>query len=35
MSRARLGPDTYDAAWAAGHTLSVEALIEEIDDMLI
>jgi predicted ATPase/DNA-binding XRE family transcriptional regulator len=35
ISRARLGPDAYGAAWAAGHTLSVETLIEEIDDLLI
>jgi len=33
-SRARLGPETWDSACAAGHNTSVEALLEEIDEMV-
>jgi len=32
-SRARLGPEAWEAACAAGHKTSVEALLEEIDDV--
>jgi hypothetical protein len=33
--RARLGPDQWPAAYAAGRTMSIDALLKDIDGVLL